>query len=143
MRDAVEGKVNGGPHKYSPRGCEGDAKATGGGGRRPWTSWKKEIEGAGWAPRLDRTAKVKRNRRRRRRRRRRGWCTARFYSREAPVAAGRSPTINSVLWSAKSYDGNRVNHAGTRTRVRRPRASVWKRVNAYLPHTRVHVSDRA
>lgn len=43
-----------------------------------------------------------------------------------PAAPGRFRTINSVLWPAKSYDGNRVNHAGTRCRVRRPRAFVWK-----------------
>lgn len=71
--------------------------------------------------------------------------SGRFYSREALVAAGRFRTINSVLWSAKSYDGNRVNHTGTRSRVRRPRVSVWDaRGHIPAPHAyTLHVSGRA
>ena len=71
--------------------------------------------------------------------------SGRFYSREALVAAGRFRTINSVLWSAKSYDGNRVNHTGTRSRVRRPRVSVWDaRGHILAPHAyTLHVSGRA
>lgn len=113
MRDVAEGKVNRARINI-PAWMEDDRARRR--ERNGWTARKKEIEHAEKARIANERTKETGGKE--------SWYRAmlsgRFYSREAFAAAGRFRTINSVLWPAKSYDGNRVNHAGTRSRVRHP-----------------------
>ena len=90
MRDAVEGKVNGARINI-PAWMEVDGeRRRSRGGRKEGRKEGREEGG--------------------RKKRRARWMRCGARSSDFIRGRARSPTINSVLWPGKSYDGNRVNH---------------------------------